>query len=317
MGQGYVELITDCFEHMNTCDIIIPTYNGKEKLQRTIPALLAQEIPEGWAIRLIVSDDGSSESLDDLVASYTWIAPWKAPLLLKNQHAGRSYTRNYALDAATADILLLLADDMVLRPRALWEHLLFHQKNTESNDAALGCVVWDPRILPTPFMDWMMHGGQQNDYDSLLGVSSCSPAHYFYGSFISMKRDFLKNERFSHAFSSYGWEDLEFGTRLEARGLRLRVLHRALSLHSHRYTAAEILKRQRTIGSAKYLVNTHVIRRIVHGIYGLSGARAFTRYLLIQWGDTLNMPRFFALATAGEFWYGVHHANRVLISEKK
>ncbi len=302
---------------MNTCDIIIPTHNGKEKLLFTIPALLEQSIPEGWKVRVIVSDDGSQESIEDCIAAYTWKDPWVAPVVLRSPHKGRSHARNVALDIANADILLLLADDIVLRPNALREHLLFHQVNTEKTKAALGCVVWDPRIHPTPFMDWMMHGGQQNDYDSLLGVTTCSATHYFYGSLISLKREFLGNERFSEEFSSYGWEDLELGSRLEKKGLVIHVLQNARALHHHRYTAGAILQRQRTVGSAKYRVNTNSIRKLKHALYSFLGVRALVVYILMKWGDTLNTPRFFAFVTAGEFWYGVHHANTLLKSEKK
>jgi GT2 family glycosyltransferase len=303
---------------MNTCDIIIPTHNGEEKLRVTIPALLEQDIPADWSVRVIISDDGSDRPLGSVISEYTWKGSWAQPLLLRSAHTGRSHARNLAINAATADILLLLADDIAVRPHALKEHLLFHAAHKEHTKAALGCVLWDPRIRPTPFMDWMMHGGQQNDYDSLLGVSTCSASHYFYGSFVSIKREFLdKEDRFSEEFSSYGWEDLELGARLETKGLDVHVLHNARALHCHRYTAEAILKRQRIVGSAKYLVNTNSIRRVYHAIYGLSGARAIVRYILSKWGDILNMPRLFALATAGEFWYGVHHANRLLKSEKK
>ncbi|MEK7500330.1 MAG: glycosyltransferase family 2 protein [Patescibacteria group bacterium] len=297
---------------MNTCDIIVPTYNGKEKLPYVIEALREQFIPHGWTVRLIVSDDGSRESIRDVVMKYSWGNPWSTPIILENSHTGRSHARNSAIDAATADIILFLADDIVLRPNALQQHLLFHVRHAEVSAAALGCVVWDPRIHPTPFMDWMMHGGQQNDYDAIAGVSTCNAEHYFYGSFISIKKSFLGNARFSEAFAQYGWEDLELGARLQAKGLVLHVLHSALALHRHIYTATEILHRQQIVGSAKYLVNTNISRRIVHRIYVALGLRALARYFMKTRGDTVNMPRFFALVTAGEFWYGVHHANKLL-----
>lgn len=302
---------------MNTCDIIIPTYNGKEKLAYTIPALLEQEIPSSWKVRLIISDDGSSESIEDTMSAYTWNDPWVSPLILKSSHVGRAAVRNKAIDAATSGIILLMADDIVLRAGALREHLVFHTQYPEDTAAALGCVAWDPRVRPTPLMDWMMHGGQQNDYDSILGASTCSAAHYFYGSFVSVKKKFLGEERFSEKFLEYGWEDLELGARLEKRGMVLHVLHNARSLHHHRYTATAILERQRTVGSAKYLVNTNSIRRGIHFIYGILGGRLIARYYMKKWGDMVTIPRLFEIITAGEFWYGVHHTNSLLKSEKE
>ncbi len=302
---------------MKTCDIIIPTYNAGERLVRTLSALVAQETPPGWAVRLIVSDDGSAENVEPVVRRYAKSGPWLPPLILLNSHEGRSRTRNQAIDRATAQILLFLADDMVLRPRALWEHLRFHEEHQDEAHAALGCVVWDPSVRVTPFMDWMMHGGQQNDYDAIAGKITCDPEHYFYGSFISMKRAFLGDARFSEEFSEYGWEDLELGRRLKEKELQLFVLHRALALHRHAYAAQSILLRQQIVGSAKYLVNTNSIRRMKHELYRLSGGRALMRSFMKKWGDSLNMPRIFEFVTAGEFWYGVHHANRVLKRKNK
>ncbi|HLC49751.1 MAG TPA: glycosyltransferase [Candidatus Andersenbacteria bacterium] len=300
---------------MNTCDIIIPTYNGQEKLSYTLEALLAQDIPSGWTVRVIVSDDGSHEPIADIDKTYAWVHPWLSLSIIRSSHTGRSHARNIAIDYATGDILLFLADDILLRPGALREHLIFHETNNTNNMAALGCVAWDPRIHPTPFMDWMMHGGQQNDYDAILGAHTANAGHYFYGSFVSMKRMFLEDNRFSEQFSAYGWEDLELGECLHTKGLVLHVLPNAISLHRHRYTASAILERQRIVGSAKYRVNTNATRRVIHGLYVAIGARAVSLYFIKKWGDKVNFPRFFALVTAGEFWYGVHHANSLLKSE--
>lgn len=297
---------------MNTCEIIIPTYDPGDRLAHTLDALIAQEVPFSWTVRLIISDDGSSEDVQDVASGRIWPKPWKEPLILHNKHEGRSSARNHAIDNATAGILLFLADDIILRPRALWNHLQFHETHGDPSDAALGCVVWDPRMRPTPFMDWMMHGGQQNDYDAIIGKNTCDPAHFCYGSFVSFKRSFLATERFSQDFSEYGWEDLELGYRLKQKGLTLFVLHDAMALHRHLYSAQAILRRQRIVGAAKYLVNTNVIRRLKHELYQLMGIRLLARYFMEKWGDFVNMPRLFAFMTAGEFWYGVHHTNKLL-----
>ncbi len=280
-----------------------------------LDALVAQDVPDEWSARLIVSSDGSLEDVPSIVRSFAWKRPWQPPVLLEGVHRGRSYARNRAIDAATADVVLLLADDIILRPRALAKHMEFHDTHRNGSDAALGCIVWDPRLPVTPFMEWMMHGGQQNDYDAILGARTCDSAQYFYGSFLSLKRAYLGNERFSEEFSRYGWEDLELGGRLGQKGLQLFVLHESLALHRHFYGAKAILDRQKVVGSAAYRVNTNAVRRIKHEVYRMSGARWLVRYCMEKWGDSLNIPRFFAFATAGEFWYGVHHSNKVV--EKK
>ena len=302
---------------MNRCDIIIPTYNGCEKLRVALPALLSQDMPPKWSARVILINDGSTEDVEKAIWEQVWAGSWEPPLVIQTSRRGRAHARNTGIANATADIVLFLADDIVLRQGALREHMVFHGTYTETSAAALGCIVWDPRIAPTPLMEWMTHGGQQNDYDALLGRMTCLGKDFFYGSFVSVKRSFLGSEKFSEDFSQYGWEDLEFGQRLDSLGLKLHILHNSLALHRHFYSARDILRRQRIVGSARYRVNTNSIRRMRHALYGVFGVRGVARYFMENWGDILNIPRIFAIISAGEFWYGVHHANKLLKSEKK
>ncbi len=299
---------------MNTCDIILPTYNAGEKLSFVLRALINQHIPDTWNIRLIVCDDGSQADESPLLNDMSWPSGWLPPVILQLPHAGRSATRNAGIRAASADILLFLADDIILRSGAIAEHLNFHLRQQDTHHAALGWVLWDENISPTPFMNWMTHGGQQNDYDALLGLHTCAPESFFYGSHMSLKRVMLKGYEFSEHFTAYGWEDLELGKRLAVHGLVLHVLHSAIGAHRHWYSAETLLARQRVIGMSAYNMNKNVMRRVVHGLYRYSGLRLLACATMKKWGNTVNIPRFFHIVTAGEFWYGVHHANKLLKS---
>ncbi len=294
---------------MKTCDIIIPTYNGAERLrQHVIPALRAQRVPDDWRIRLIVCDDGSEIPYHD---HEQWEYLWKPPTVLTLIHGGIAKARNAGIKASTADVILFLGDDIILRDNALQEHLVFHDQNPDPRQGALGCIVWDPRIAPTPFMEWMMHGGQQNDYDAILGASQCDAAQFFYGSFVSLKRAFLGTDSFSEEFTQYGWEDLEFGSCLTAKGFTLTPLHSARALHRHTYSAAAILARQRLVGAGVKNVNTTAIRRLRHAVYRVSGARLVMIACMRKYGDRVNIPRIFQYVTAGEFWFGVYSKLRI------
>lgn len=289
---------------MRTCDIIIPTYNGSAKLKRhVIPALQAQSIPYGWEVRIIICDDGSEKPYHD---QYTWAFPWRPPHLLALSHGGRSHARNAGINASQADILLFLADDIVVQHGALAAHLLFHEHHNNTHEGALGYIRWDSTIEPTPFMEWMMHGGQQNDYDAILGLRTCDASKFFYGSFVSVKRSFLGNDRFSEAFTIYGWEDIELGSRLAAKGFSLSFVHNARALHRHMYSAAAILKRQYFVGTGATNMNTTTTRWMRHALYWLSGARFLTRMFMRKYGNRVNTPWLFQYVTAGEFWYGVY-----------
>ncbi len=297
---------------VKTCDIILPTYKRAHSLREVLYALHAQRIPDSWQVRIIVCDDGSSSSTRTTVDAFAWAGQWIPPIILPLPHLGRSGARNAGINRSQAEIILLLADDILLRPHALALHLEFHTRHQDAQDIALGYVLWDPRIRPTPFMEWMTHGGQQNDYDALLGARTCDPDSFFYGSHVSIKRSFIQENLFSEKFTEYGWEDLELGSRLKGKGAQLHVLHNAIGLHQHVYSAKQLLWRQRIIGAQRYRVNTNSIRKLKHSLYWYSGARFCCMHIMEKMGNKVNIPRIFQIIIAGEFWYGVFHSSELL-----
>jgi len=173
---------------MSACDIIIPTFNSASILRRTLPALFSQSVPKPWSVRLIIADDGSADQTIAVVRNMAPPASWHRTLLVTGPHTGAAGARNRGLDHATAGLVLFLGADIILRPTALAAHLNFHNNYPDNRDAALGMVKWDPRLKPSPFMEWMIHGGGQNDFDSLLGQTQADPRHFFYGSHLSLKK---------------------------------------------------------------------------------------------------------------------------------
>ena len=135
-------------------------------------------------------------------------------------------------------------------------------------------------------------------------------------SHVSVKRSFLAQDVFDEQFLAYGWEDLELGSRLQAKGLQLIPLSGAVGLHSHWYDAEQLLVRQRVVGAQRYRVNTKPTRWVVHELYRRIGLKSIVGWFMKKWGNRVNFPLFFQIITAGEFWYGVHHANRVLKRKK-
>lgn len=299
---------------MATVDILIPVYTRVPVLKLTLRALWQQTIPAGWQPGVIICDDGARH-VADMVADNPPPPPWKATRVIRQPHQGIASARNTALAASHADIVLFLGADIILRPLALAAHLRFHQDHRESHAAALGFVMWDPRLAPTPFMQWMTHGGTQNNFDALLGESMADPRHHFYGSHLSVKRIFLSGAAFRPGYEPYGWEDLDMGHQLYRRGLKLHVLHQAVGLHHHRYTAEGILRRQCTIGttvSAFTAANAPppprpltLTRRLKILFYRLSGLRALLRLFISLYGEKHSLPRIYQWVIAGEFWYGV------------
>lgn len=293
-----------------TCDIIIPTYNNRPVLPVTLAALFAQDVSRDWSVHVIVSDDGST---DDTLASLP-PSPWRLTVMT-GPHTGPGGARNRALARSKADIIFFLGADILLRPGSLRAHLKFHSTNPAATDAALGMVRWDPRLRPSPFMEWMTHGGQQNAFDDLLGRLTADPRHYFYGSHLSLKRAVLPHPAFTESLVG-GWEDLELGQHLADHSLTLRVLHHAIGLHRHPYSLAAIVRRQRLAGASLLRYQSlHPTQALIpqrsrpkhfgRWLFTAFGGQALLSFFLSKLAQRHSFPRAFTVFTSNELWKGL------------
>lgn len=300
---------------MPLCSVVIPTHNNEDVLSAMWQALTTQVVPKGWDVEVIVVDDGSQDTTAALARSFSVPIGWKYQVSVQ-AHAGSAVARNIGIERARGDIIIFLGADILLRPEALLCHLDFHMKHPSGNDAALGMVTWDPRLEPTPFMEWMTHGGPQNNFDAIVGQRTVDPEDYFYGSHLSLKRALVTQEKFSPHFQGYGWEDLELGRRLGARGVRLHVLLGARALHHHRYTVKKICDRQEHAGrglhiyqelhpKAALLPLLSMRAKVKYFVGWYSGGVLLLRMFLNYFGDYWAFPRFFNVLTRFYFWRGL------------
>lgn len=296
------------------CEVIMPAYNQQATLPRVIAALAVQELAAGDAVRLILVDDGSTDDTHAVAARACQSARLPC-LVIPRPHQGVAAARNHALSHVTAEVVLLLGADIILRPAAVAQHLVLHKQKPSPRVAGLGMVRWDPRLPPTPLMEWMTHGGPQNDFDALLGSSTAPPEHYWYASHLSCKPELLRQQPFNEEFVGYGWEDLDVGRRL-TESCTLDVLHDAVGLHHHAYTAADIFRRQWQAGrglpqyqllhpTSRLLPARSFAGRSKQQVLVRTGLHAALRHILQYTGRWLATPRLFSLAAATEFWRGV------------
>jgi glycosyltransferase involved in cell wall biosynthesis len=308
---------------MPQIDILIPSFNNAAVLPYTLGALYGQALPDGWTAQVIISDDGSTDASVKTVKHSAPAAPFLPPIILPGEHAGVAAARNRALEASQGNLILFLGADIVLAPGVLSAHIAWHEAHAALHEAALGMVVWDPESKPTVCMEWMVHGGQQNDFDALLGSKWADPKHFFYASHVSLKREFVGSERFSPDFLQYGWEDLDFGRTLAARGLRLGVLHTAKGYHRHRYTIAALRQRQYAAGyglvgyqarrkDEQLIPPAHTHLQRIRRFLASSGPARAIGWWLMGWAqrEHWSWPALFSLVTRMEYWHGIQQAQR-------
>ncbi len=90
-----------------TCSVIIPTYNGKHKIQNALNSLKEQDRQPD---EIIVVIDGSTDGTVELLKSDLYNSFVK---VIHQKNGGRAQARNIGAKAATGSLLLFLDDDMI------------------------------------------------------------------------------------------------------------------------------------------------------------------------------------------------------------
>ncbi|MFC2105534.1 glycosyltransferase family 2 protein [Candidatus Bipolaricaulota bacterium] len=93
--------------------IIIPSFNRRTYLCKTLPSYLAQE----HVSEIIIVDDGSTDDYSDLVDHFALESTKRATSLVclrHEQRKGAPAARNSGIEASTGDLLLFSDDDVVL-----------------------------------------------------------------------------------------------------------------------------------------------------------------------------------------------------------
>ncbi len=98
--------------------VIVPSYNGAQKLPHILEALENQTIQEFEAIVVI---DGSTDDTSQVIQSRDWAL--QGLQVIYRENGGRSVARNTGATAAKGDLLIFFDDDMRPAPDCVALHL--------------------------------------------------------------------------------------------------------------------------------------------------------------------------------------------------
>ena len=186
------------------------TFNRRETVLRCVEAL-SKVVFDPSRFELVVVDDGSS---DGSAAAIEAAGMPCRLVVLTPAHAGLASARNVGIRAAIGEVVLFVDDDTLAHPALLQEHWRTHLAHPRA--VVAGAV----RHVPSPGTP--AGRARLSDYST----------SFFWTTNVSARRlDLLDAGLFDEDFTEYGWEDLEFGDRLRARGLVRRRNARALVRH--------------------------------------------------------------------------------------
>jgi peptidoglycan/xylan/chitin deacetylase (PgdA/CDA1 family)/GT2 family glycosyltransferase len=103
--------------------VVVPTYERREVLARTLPTILDQELAPG-VFEVVVVIDGSTDGTSQMLAERFADRPLR---VLIRDNAGPAAARNAGIQAARGELVLLLDDDIICPPGLLAAHLAAHE----------------------------------------------------------------------------------------------------------------------------------------------------------------------------------------------
>ncbi|MGV3720879.1 MAG: glycosyltransferase family 2 protein [Actinomycetota bacterium] len=207
--------------------IVIPTYNRKASLERTLRALERQE---SASFEVLVVSDGSTDGTVGRVCALSASTPY--PLrLISQSNAGPARARNRGVLEAWGEVILFLDDDVEPTPQFVAAHARHHER--DERVAVIGPMLPDPRLKwkEPAWIAWE-HFSLQKEYTRLVTGywPAASPNHFYTGNASLRRSHLMAVGGFDEGFKRQ--EDVELAFRLMRQcGLRFQFDPEAAGIH--------------------------------------------------------------------------------------
>lgn len=233
-----------------TITAVVPTSNRCERLPALMDALGAEPLKE-----IIVVVNGSSDRSMDFLAERSRSDPRIRPAELESP--GKSAAQQHGIEMSTADVVLMLDDDVLPRPGLAAGHARLHAERR-----GLVVVGYMPVDMPAPRRpgEYPLYLYSRS-YERVCDEYEADPGSILEGLWagnVSMRLDDLRRVGMqpSEGMPDGYWyhEDRDFGLRCASAGL-IGVFDRDLAaIHIHRATPSTYLRVARDSGHTRWAV---------------------------------------------------------------
>ncbi|MBF0228861.1 MAG: glycosyltransferase [Desulfamplus sp.] len=237
-------------DNSNNVSVIIPTYNRCNIFYKVLKALESQTIDK-YRFEVIVVDDGSTDDTAQMVRDFAINSTLNIRYFFQ-ENKKQGAARNLGIQHAEMPIIIFIGDDIIPDTRFIESHLRFHGNLEEPyKSCVIGYTTWHKDIKVTPFMQYIGEFGHQFGYSLIEGIGPLR-FNFYYTSNLLIPASLLTtlDKVFDEDFDVYGWEDIEFGYRLENIGAKLFLNRDAEAYHYHPVSVASFCRRQDNVGRA-------------------------------------------------------------------
>lgn len=219
--------------------IIVPTYNGAERLPACLDALLAQRTDRSCEV--IVVNDGSTDGTRDVVGGYG------AVRLVNQKNSGPGAARNRGVEEAAGEIVVFIDDDCVAE-RDWLDKLLAVFENSPDVVGVKGAYRTSQRELVARFVQIEY----EEKYDRLMRHRYIDFIDTYSAAF--RRGVFLEAGGYDRSFPTASVEDQEFSFRLADAGHKMVFVPGARVWHTHVNRLGDYIRKKFKIGYWKTLV---------------------------------------------------------------
>lgn len=238
--------------------VVVPTFNRREVVRRTVESLFAQNFPAGrYEVIVVVdgSEDGTTEALREM----------KAPCrfsIVEQANEGLAAARNSGARVATGDLLLFLDDDMKCAPELVEAHVEAHRN--VSRTVGFGCIFLSPESPPSLAAECFNRelGAFYLRQKTQNGDTAEGLEHVFGNS--SLPRQLL-DEAGGFDASFRMREDLELWVRLAAMNIQPAYVKRAVAYQYYAKTGADLIRDSEAFAEADVMFARKHPDAQVHG----------------------------------------------------
>jgi glycosyltransferase involved in cell wall biosynthesis len=134
LGQDLKRNLNEVIALVTVISVVIPAFNRAHSVGAAIDSALAQDLPPGWSLEVVVADDASSDDLAGALGRFDV----RVRLVRHSQNAGAAAARNTAAAAARGDWLAFLDSDDAWLPSKLSRQI----EAMQSHDWQASCTAY-------------------------------------------------------------------------------------------------------------------------------------------------------------------------------
>ena len=198
---------------MTRATIQLCTYNRAALLERVLDACFEQTVGDG-EYEIVLVDDGSSDDTPAVVERAKARANC-ALTVVSQPNGGLAKARNAGVARASGERIIFIDDDVLPLPNFVEEHLRAAERRPAAVVRGGAIEVENLDDLPPPIWSIRNYSG-----------------NFFWTTNVSVPLATIRAiGGFDESFSEYGWEDIDVGLRLRARGVKAIFHPAALVYH--------------------------------------------------------------------------------------